>query len=298
MVGIDGYFGVYVMRAPNPGQDEKGSDPAQAKPRSRRKTSLTGARAMIPRGKCVGAVVNTLEVLRHLGNADIDQRAIDVARNLNMNPSTCFNILQTLVVEGVVSFHPIRKLYRLRDCWAQCVQDDEDIFDLKPKAEQLASRHQLFISVWQRSVNDRLALVFTTETSLPFEVRVPPGARAPLFIGSAGRMMAAVSRASEQQLRAHFGRLRWESPPSFERYAEDIVTASQTGWALDRENFARGFVTISVPLKDVTRQVTYACSATMPSHAWSEARGASIAADLIALNRLLGRRRRGAGFRQ
>lgn len=276
------------MHTPNAVCERDGR--AQTHPEFRRTTAHVGPRAKAPRGKRVGAVVNALEIVRYLGSAGIDQRATDISRDLKLNPSTCFNILQTLVAEGVVSFHPIRKLYRLQDRWAQCVDDDAGIFNLKPEAERLACRHQTFISVWQRSVNDRLVLVFATETALPFEVRVLPGSRAPLFIGSAGRVMAAVSRIPEQQLRTHFGRLRWDCPPPFERYVQDIVTTSRTGWALDRENFARGFVTVSVPLEDMAGQVNYACSATMPSHAWSEARGAGIAADLMALGGSFGRK--------
>ncbi|WP_074119337.1 IclR family transcriptional regulator C-terminal domain-containing protein [Bradyrhizobium sp. AS23.2] len=244
------------------------------------------------RGKRVGAVVNAFEILRHLDGEDTALRATEIARDLRINPSTCFNVLQTLVTEGAVGFDPAKKLYRLVDEWRQaisCIGTKAEVLTLKPEAECLARKHQSFITLWRRAASDRLVLVFSTDTPLPFEVRMPPGSRVPLFVGSAGRVMAVASGVSERELRASFERLRWDRPPPFEIYARELAAVRQKGWALDRENFARGFVTISAPVRDAAGQVRYACSATMPSFRWNETLSPAIAADLLELGHSLSR---------
>jgi DNA-binding IclR family transcriptional regulator len=61
-------------------------------------------------------VVNAIQILRYLGGER--QRCVRlVARSLRLNPSTCFNILQTLVHEGIVDFEPAKKVYWLRQQW-------------------------------------------------------------------------------------------------------------------------------------------------------------------------------------
>lgn len=257
---------------------------------SRSKASVDAHRRRV-RGKRVGAVVNAIQTLRYLGGEAAPLRATDVARSLQLNPSTCFNILQTLVHEGIVNFDPARKVYWLRQQWA--VQpaspppEDADILFLKPEAERLASKHQLYVSLWRPSADNRLVLVLAAETS-HFDLRMPLGSRVPMFIGSAGRVMAAASGVSQQRLKTQLEGLRWDRPPTFELYARDLASVRQNGWAVDRENFARGFVSISTPLQDAVGQVRYACSATFPSPEWNEDRGRSIAEDLLALGRMFG----------
>ena len=61
--------------------------------------------------KLVGALVNGLAVLRYLQKARAGVRVTQVARDLGLNPSTCFNLLRTLVHEGLAGFDPISKTY-------------------------------------------------------------------------------------------------------------------------------------------------------------------------------------------
>ena len=243
------------------------------------------------RGKRVGAVVNAIQILRYLGGEAAPMRATGIARSLRLNPSTCFNILQTLVHEGIVDFEPAKKVYWLRQQWplhpACSGPEDADVLFLKPEAERLASKHQLFVSLWRPSADNRLVLVLAAETPR-FDVRMPVGSRVPMFIGSAGRVMAAASGVSQRRLKTQLEGLRWDRPPTFELYARDLASVRQNGWAVDRENFARGFVSISTPLQDEVGHVKYACSATLPSAEWSEDRGRSIAEDLLAFGRMFG----------
>ena len=59
----------------------------------------------------VKPVVNAVRILRHLAHTGAPERAADIARHLSINPSTCFNILRTLVAEDVVDFNGLSKTY-------------------------------------------------------------------------------------------------------------------------------------------------------------------------------------------
>ena len=59
----------------------------------------------------VKPVVNAVRILRYLTHTGAPERAADIARHLSINPSTCFNILRTLVAEDVVDFNGRSKTY-------------------------------------------------------------------------------------------------------------------------------------------------------------------------------------------
>ena len=59
----------------------------------------------------VKPVVNAIRILRLLSQAGRPERAVDIARQLDINPSTCFNILRTLAAEDMVEFNAMSKRY-------------------------------------------------------------------------------------------------------------------------------------------------------------------------------------------
>jgi hypothetical protein len=59
----------------------------------------------------VKPVANAIRILRLLGEVGRPVRASEVSRELSLNPSTCFNILRTLVHEGLVDFDETGKTY-------------------------------------------------------------------------------------------------------------------------------------------------------------------------------------------
>ena len=54
--------------------------------------------------KLVGALVGGLRILRHLTDQPAPLGVTRIARDLQLNASTCFNLLRTLVHEGLVNF--------------------------------------------------------------------------------------------------------------------------------------------------------------------------------------------------
>ncbi|HBU0515229.1 TPA: helix-turn-helix domain-containing protein, partial [Klebsiella pneumoniae] len=63
--------------------------------------------------KDVGAVVNAIQILRHLAHADGPQGVAAIARATGISPSSAFNILRTLSNERLTSFDDAGKTYQL-----------------------------------------------------------------------------------------------------------------------------------------------------------------------------------------
>ena len=70
----------------------------------------------------VKPVSNAIRILRHLSQVGKPERSLDIARQLSINPSTCFNILRTLVQEDVVDFSPLSKRYSVGSGLARLVE--------------------------------------------------------------------------------------------------------------------------------------------------------------------------------
>ena len=66
-----------------------------------------------PRQKLVPAVQSGTSILRHLSANGTPLGATQIARDCGLNVSSAFNILRTLSHEGLVSFDPQAKTYRL-----------------------------------------------------------------------------------------------------------------------------------------------------------------------------------------
>jgi hypothetical protein len=59
------------------------------------------------------AVSQAARILRCLSTAPAPLGVSAVARELGLSPSSCFNILRTLVAEGLLAFDPVAKTYSL-----------------------------------------------------------------------------------------------------------------------------------------------------------------------------------------
>ncbi|MBP7568356.1 MAG: helix-turn-helix domain-containing protein, partial [Burkholderiaceae bacterium] len=66
-----------------------------------------------PPDKLVGALVSGLSVLRYLAASGSPVGVTRIARELELNASTCFNLLKTLVHEGLVTFDDDTKTYAI-----------------------------------------------------------------------------------------------------------------------------------------------------------------------------------------
>lgn len=121
-------------------------------------------------GVIVKPVVNAVRILRYLTHKGAPERAADIARHLGINPSTCFNILRTLVAEDVVDFNPLSKTYSaglgLARLVEQLVTQGQRLQMALPAMRELAARFGVTVTLWRRMGLDRIVLMHS-ESSPP-----------------------------------------------------------------------------------------------------------------------------------
>ena len=236
-------------------------------------------------GKMVGALIAGLRVLHYLVRAEAPVGVSQVARDLDISPSTCFNLLRTLVHERFVNFDPVKKTYSigfgLLELTKGLLDRDQFIKFLRPKLERIATAHRVTGTLWRKSGNDRVVLVDRADAASAVRVHMTVGQRLPMLIGALGRCFAAHSDLQREDVRRQFDQLRWESPPDFEDFWNDVQQVRERGYAIDQDSFVRGITTVAAPIVDASGGAVMAISAIGFSGQFNAASLNALGQDLV-----------------
>ena len=212
------------------------------------------------------AVTAAVAILRHLAAQSDPVGVSSIARAVGLSPSSCFNIVRTLVAEAFVDFDNRTKGYSLglgSIALARKALDPGSAMEVaRPKLEDLAARYDVASSVWRLSRNDRLVLIGFAESPATTRIHLTIGQRLPKFLGAMGRAVAAHSAVTRAELAESYGDLRWHTDPTLETYLADVEQVRTRGWAMDVDNFMQGVTTIAAPVIDATGQVRFCVSST------------------------------------
>jgi DNA-binding IclR family transcriptional regulator len=217
--------------------------------------------------KMVKPVVNAMQILRYLSQATEPARAVDIARHLAINQSTCFNILRTLVAEEMVDFDALSKTYTagigLANLVGQFVTQGQRIEVAKPLMRELAGRFAVTVTLWRPIGVDRIVLVSSEVSPTDLRIDMAEGQRLPYLMGASGRVFAGSLAISEAELHEAFDKLRWSEALTFATYLREVHDAKKRGYAIDDGNFARGIMAIAAPVHDKSGAIAFAVSAVM-----------------------------------
>lgn len=204
---------------------------------------------MPPPDKLVGALTSGISVLRYLAGSTFRVGVTRIAKDLDLNASTCFNILRTLVHERLVSFDQETKTYGLAlgivELAKGALEQSSYVRMIHSDLESIARSHDVTVTLWQRVPGDRVILVDRVESNAAVRVHMSVGQRLPMFIGALGRAMAANMELSRAALKRQFSELRWSNAPSFDEYMQEVDRTRKLGYAVDSDRYAKGVTTIS-----------------------------------------------------
>lgn len=148
----------------------------------------------------VKPVANAIRILRHLSQSGAPERSVDIARRLSINPSTCFNILRTLVMEDVVDFNPMSKRYSaglgLARLVGQLVTQGQRVQLVKPLLQEFAARMRVTITLWRRMGEDRIVIVSSAASPADVRIDMAEGQRFPMHSHADGGQRAVVLDAA------------------------------------------------------------------------------------------------------
>lgn len=267
---------------------EENASPGQDGPLSSASKGVGGGGGVI-----VKPVVNAIGILRYLAQKGVPERAADIARHLEINPSTCFNILRTLVSEDVVDFNPLSKTYSaglgLARLAEQLVTQGQRLQLALPFMRELATERGITVTLWRRLGNDRIVLVSAESSPTDLHIYMPLGQRLPILMGASGRLFVGQLGLTAEVLRTEFTKIRWARPLTFDAYLEQVSNAQRLGWAVDEGYFSEGVLAVAAPVRDTARNIAYTVSAVMiySQQVAAESRVLSLAESLRALSRRL-----------
>lgn len=215
--------------------------------------------------KLVGALSSGLKILRYLARSPAPVGVTRIAKDLELNASTCFNLLKTLVHERLVAFDESTKTYSvslgLVELARGTLEKASYVRMMRPHLQELANRHNITTTLWQVSHGDRVVLVDLAESGSALRVHMNIGQRLPMYIAALGRCMAAHSGLTALEIRRKVSELRWEDGPSFESYMSEVEKVRQHGYAVDHGNYVKGVITVSSPILDSQSRPLMAVSA-------------------------------------
>lgn len=197
------------------------------------------------------AISRAAAVLRLLGKSEGPLGLQPIARELGLVPSTCLYVLRALVAEELVAFDPDTKRYALDAgvlTLARQWLNRNDFADLaQPVLDRLAQSFGVTMLGVQIFGLDRIIAVAVAQ-SAGFQLSVQVGSRFPALISATGRAIAAFGDYPESQLEARFRTLRWDDPPSFAEWREQVAQTRAQGFGIDEGNYISGVTVLAAPV--------------------------------------------------
>lgn len=211
------------------------------------------------------AIARAAAILRLLGRSETPLGVNAIARELGLVPSTCLYVLRALADEELVGFDPASKLYSLeagvlalargwlkRDRFADLAQ---------PLLDRVAAEHGLTMLGVQVVGLQHMIVVAKALGSGNFQLNAEIGSRFPALISATGRCVAAFGGHGVDTLRRQFDGLRWERPPSFETWYEEVQQARRSGYAIDDGNYIGGVTVVAAPVLRASGTLSHALAA-------------------------------------
>ncbi|QRG09308.1 IclR family transcriptional regulator [Xanthobacter dioxanivorans] len=234
----------------------------------------------------VPALVRGIAILRYLNAQPEPAGVIQIARDLNISQSTCFNLLRTLVQERLALFDPATKKYSpgigVLELATSVLRRGSFVRLLHPHLARVALDHSVTVILWRLISPSRVLLIDIAEAPVPLRVYMTIGQRLPSLIGALGRCFAGHLGLPKEDIHAMFKELRWQDPPSFEQFWAEAGAARVDGYAVDISRYNRNFTTVAAPICGPDGLARSALSAIAFTNDLDAPRIRALAADLKA----------------
>ena len=197
--------------------------------------------------KKVGSALNTVKILKYLGNSNSPKRLKDISSSLSINNSTCLNILKTLEVEGFVS-KSSNRMYEIGPEMASLAIRITSQSKIVQILDQITERHGISTLYWRRFGDEQLVLTACSHPQGGININATLGMRVPLLTGSMGRCIAGSGEFSRERLETLFNQTAWQNPLTFEEFLKEAQETTKRGWSEEKGRYLEGVNAISVPV--------------------------------------------------
>lgn len=220
------------------------------------------------------AISRAAAVLRLLGKSETPLGVQAIARKLGLVPSTCLYVLRALVAEELVSFDPLTKRYALEAgvlTLARHWLRRNRFNDLaEPALERLSQTFGVTMLGVQVVGLDHIVVVAVSHAGPNIQLSTQIGSRFPALISATGRCIAAFGQHSEADLESRWRGLRWDDPPTYEQWKEQVAQTAERGFAVDEGNYISGVTVVAAPVWKSRGKLSHAIGAIGVGNALKE----------------------------
>jgi DNA-binding IclR family transcriptional regulator len=230
--------------------------------KSHRRTSSEHDLAQAMQASKAPAISRAAAVLRLLGKSDVPLGVQAISRELGLVPSTCLYVLRALVAEEFVSFDTDTKRYSLEAGVLTLARHWLRRNRFTDLAQPMLDRVSEAFGVTMLGVHivglDHIIVVAVSQSSANFQLSTQIGSRFPALISATGRCIAAFGDYAESELEARFKKLRWDEPPTFAEWQEQVKQTRARGVAVDSGNYISGVTVVAAPVWRSRAQLSHA----------------------------------------
>ena len=199
------------------------------------------------------AIARAAAILRLLGKSDTPLGVNHIARALGLVPSTCLYVLRALAEEELVAFDADTKRYTLDAgvlTLARGWLRRDQFSDLaQPVLDRIARDFEVTTMGVQISGLDHIIVIATAQGGANIQLSAQIGSRFPALISATGRCIAAFGDVPEAELERRFGDLRWDDPPGFGAWQDQVRETRAQGYGVDDGNYISGVTVVAAPVR-------------------------------------------------
>jgi len=232
------------------------------------------------------AISRAAAVLRLLGKSDSPLGLHTIARELGLVPSTCLYVLRALVAEELVAFEPDTKRYSLQagvlTLARQWLRRNQFTDLAQPVLDRIGQAYDVTMLGVQIVGLDHMIVVAVSQSGTNFQLSAQVGSRFPALISATGRCIAAFGNHPEAELRERFKSLRWDEPPTFGQWLEQVNQTRIQGFAVDDGNYISGVTVVAAPVWKTPAKLSHALVAIGIGSGLKRSGLPALQADLLA----------------
>jgi DNA-binding IclR family transcriptional regulator len=208
------------------------------------------------------AISRAAAVLRLLGKSDVPLGVQSIARELGLVPSTCLHVLRALVAEEFVSFDPATKRYSLEagvlTLARHWLRRNQFSHLAQPALDRIAQKYDVTVLGVHIVGLEHIIVVAVSQSGPNLQLSAQIGSRFPALISATGRCIAAFGGHTQRELQARFKTLRWDEPPTFEQWEEQVKQTREKGFAVDAGNYLSGVTVLAAPVWKTRTHLSHA----------------------------------------
>ena len=118
----------------------------------------------------------------------------------------------------------------------------------QPAIDRMAAQFDVTVLGVQIVGLDHMVVIATSPAGRNFQLSAQVGSRFPALISATGRCIAAFGDWPRGELEARFRTLRWDDPPDFTTWQEQVAETHARGFAVDEGHYITGVTVLAAPV--------------------------------------------------